>query len=153
MTILRKSHFTFYLCSVYHTPFRHSFFASALLTRVDLPEQFVILTNISKLLLTCHTRLQMAACKDINRNLQAVLGMLRESGTKHSPTGGGDKTDKASSEHVQTSFRPRFDFDLLGIQDTQKLIWLDLTSSRKDKTRGPRAQLVCEPSGYGFFLP
>lgn len=67
--------------------------------------------------------------------------------------GGGDKTDKASSEHVQTSFRPRFDFDLLGIQDTQKLIWLDLTSSRKDKTRGPRAQLVCEPSGYGFFLP
>lgn len=39
------------------TLFEHSFLKSGLLTRANLPEHFVILTNIGKVLLTSHARL------------------------------------------------------------------------------------------------
>lgn len=55
MDVIEK--ITFYLSSVCHAPFGHSFLASVLLTREDLPEHFVVLTNMDKILLTCHTNL------------------------------------------------------------------------------------------------
>lgn len=43
--------------SVHHISFRHPFLGSALLTRMNVPEHFVVLKNMDEILLTCHIRL------------------------------------------------------------------------------------------------